>query len=96
MPPRTLSCWTLDPVPPARDPAHPAQVRALVGAALTVAMQAVADNRAMHKGLSAALEASERMDGEALKGWLGGVQVGGRGGTGGRGHWRQEGWAGGI
>ncbi len=43
--------------------------------ALTVAMAVVAANPAVHSGLSGELQREERVEGEALVGWLAGLAV---------------------
>jgi len=51
------------------------EVKALLDAALVVAMDVVLTNRASHSGLSRELQLNERMEGTQLLGWLQGVKV---------------------
>ncbi|KAG2446832.1 hypothetical protein HYH02_008392 [Chlamydomonas schloesseri] len=51
------------------------EVRELVEGALTCAMDVIATNRRQHDGLSAELLKDERVEGDALAAWFGGVAV---------------------
>ncbi|GLC33743.1 hypothetical protein PLESTM_000106500 [Pleodorina starrii] len=51
------------------------EVRELVEGALTVAMAVVAANAGAHSGLSSELQREERVEGEGLAAWLGGLSV---------------------
>ena len=81
IPCRTFACCLPFPPTPqtdaarARSPARPPQVRELVEGALTCAMDVIATNRPQHDGLSAELLKDERVEGEPLAAWFGGVRV---------------------
>ncbi|KAF5831580.1 ATP-dependent metallopeptidase Hfl [Dunaliella salina] len=51
------------------------EVKALLDAALVVAMDVVLTNHASHSGLSRELQSNERMEGTQLSGWLQGVKA---------------------
>lgn len=46
------------------------EVKVLIDAALSAALDVITENRNIHEGLSLALENEERLEGEALQNWL--------------------------
>ena len=75
----------ISPLPPSPAPPPPRtpwcrlverEVRLMCEGALAVAREVVAANAALHEGLSAQLQAEERLEGEALLvgGWVGGIR----------------------